>query len=178
MWDTVLCNLLYLCWCQAKKWAILVMPACSSCRPCRNNSDADWMMILEPYSTKPLSDVSLSCIPVFVGYSGYLFASERSSIVCEPVDSGPHWAPLGLLRYLVLPYVTEGDVAYMQIMGKFISLMLDSLDRVSRSCIRLSGPYLILVSYCCRQRSILWRCEGVWQLLSWRQSSPEACVSF
>ena len=40
----------------------------------------------------------------------------------EPVNSGKHWAALGLPTYLGQPGVAEGDVIHLQLQGDLSSL--------------------------------------------------------
>ena len=151
----------------------LVITACSLYMLCRNDSlRTSKLMILEPFRTNLLSVIKLSLI------SQYLWVTLGACLHVAAIHCA--WAcrlwaaPAAdsLLTYLDQTGVTEGNVNHTQIKEvSSLCHMPESLDRASGSCISLSGLFIIVASYCCRWRNILWR-WGVW-LLNFSEWSSE-----
>ena len=153
----------------------LVMPACSSCRLCRNESQtADGMTILELLKSKLLSDVSSPLISqyllVIMGTCVCVLCQTIPFCVCLCTVDNTGWVSVSFCTgdSHVSLKVAWSTYRFRRIL--FLFLTLESQDRVSGSYISVSGLYLIMALYYCKCKNSLWK-WGLHQLASWGWSS-------
>ena len=156
------------------------MPVCFSCKSCRNDSlRVSGMMTLEPFRSKPLSDVSsFSCTRIYRQFWVliYVWQVTNCAWTCRL------WTTRGSSQFPYVLYPTWchwWQCDHHDILKGISSLCIiqKSLERASWSWLLLPGLYLVVASYIWRQRSIF-EDQGVKQLNSWAWSSSEPYDQF